>query len=238
MWPALGVACPQAERNAMEAEDRLAGTASGPALITDSCDTADSVEAHRLEFRRFFEAHHRELARLAYLMLGDPDSADDLAAEALAAAWHRWDRIRGCDHPPAYVRRIVLNMCRSRIRSLIRERDRLPAFGVSTHETADGPDVPAMLDVRAALQRLPERKRACVILRFAFDLSEQETARALGVTVGTVKSQTSKGVAELQEALGGYSPGERRRGRARRRHTAPGMLTKVIRSENRPQGSM
>ncbi|GAA4135053.1 SigE family RNA polymerase sigma factor [Actinomadura keratinilytica] len=163
-------------------------------------------EAYRREFRRFFERHHRDLARLAHLMLGDPDSADDLAADALAAAWHRWDRVRGSEHPLAYVRRIVLNMCHSRIRALVRERDRLAALGATVQEHADTPDVPAVLDVRAALQRLPERKRACVVLRFAFDLSEKETARVLGITVGTVKSQTSKGVAELQRALGGPQP--------------------------------
>ncbi|MFF5264691.1 SigE family RNA polymerase sigma factor [Actinomadura viridis] len=172
--------------------------------------TAGDGETFELEFRRFFERHHRDLARLAYLMLGDPDSADDLAADALAAAWDRWDRVRRSRHPLAYVRRIVLNMCHSRIRSLVRERDRLAEFGMTVREHADGPDVPAVLDVRAALQRLPERKRACVVLRFGFDLSEKETARVLGVTVGTVKSQTSKGIAELQRALGDRPPGARR----------------------------
>ncbi|GAA3932536.1 hypothetical protein GCM10023085_12360 [Actinomadura viridis] len=171
---------------------------------------ADEGGTFDLEFRRFFERHHRDLARLAYLMLGDPDSADDLAADALAAAWDRWDRVRRSRHPLAYVRRIVLNMCHSRIRSLVRERDRLAEFGMTVREHADGPDVPAVLDVRAALQRLPERKRACVVLRFGFDLSEKETARILGVTVGTVKSQTSKGIAELQRALGDPPPGARR----------------------------
>lgn len=187
-----------------------------------------SDEILRLEFRRFFERHHRELARLAFLMLGDQDSAEDLAADALAAAWRRWDSIRSSEYPSAYVRRIVLNLCRSRIRSLVRERDRLATVGMGVHEITNGPDVSAVLDVRAALQRLPERKRACVILRFAFDLSEQETARVLGVTVGTVKSQTSKGVAELQRALDGYFGDEA----ARRRH-GDGLLTEVIGSGDR-----
>lgn len=60
-----------------------------------------------------------------------------------------------------------------------------------------------MVDVQEALRRLPFRKRACVVLRHAFDLSEKDTALALGVSVGTVKSQTSKGMAELQRFLGG-----------------------------------
>ncbi|WP_067818256.1 SigE family RNA polymerase sigma factor [Actinomadura kijaniata] len=160
-------------------------------------------EASRAEFHRFFERHHRELARLAYLMLGDPDAADDLAADALADAWHRWDRVRAADQPLAYVRRMVVNMCHSRVRTLVRDRGRFAALAARWRERADAPDVPAVVDVRSALQRLPERKRACVVLRLAFDLSEQETARVLGVSVGTVKSQTSRGVAELVRMLGG-----------------------------------
>ncbi|WP_225993088.1 SigE family RNA polymerase sigma factor [Actinomadura rudentiformis] len=161
-------------------------------------------EAARAEFHRFFKQHHRELARLAYLMLGDPDAADDLAADALAAAWHRWDRVRDADQPLAYVRRMVVNLSSSRIRTLVRERDKFSLLGASADEHTYGPDVSAVVDVRAALQRLPERKRACVVLRLAFDLSEQETARVLGISVGTVKSQTSRGVAELEKLLRGH----------------------------------
>ncbi|SEG23185.1 RNA polymerase sigma-70 factor, sigma-E family [Thermomonospora echinospora] len=164
-----------------------------------SPDSAD--EAARAEFRGFFERHHRELARLAFLLLGDPDAADDLAADALAAAWHRWDRVRGADQPLAYVRRMVVNMCNSRIRTLVRERGGLHALQAGEREAREDPDVAAIVDVRAALRRLPHRKRACVVLRLAFDLSEQETARILGISVGTVKSQTSRGLAELARTL-------------------------------------
>jgi RNA polymerase sigma-70 factor (sigma-E family) len=153
------------------------------------------------EFHRFFEEHHRELARLAYLLSGDADAADDLAADALAAAWRRWDRVRSADQPIAYVRKIVINLAGSRVRRLIRERKKLSIVKAMAQERTEAPDVPTTIDVRAALQRLPARKRACVVLRHAFDLSEQETARLLGISVGTVKSQTSKGVAELEKVL-------------------------------------
>jgi DNA-directed RNA polymerase specialized sigma24 family protein len=53
------------------------------------------------EFQGFFRRHHRELARLAFVMLGDPDGADDLAADAMAAAWRRWARVRAADQPLA-----------------------------------------------------------------------------------------------------------------------------------------
>jgi RNA polymerase sigma factor (sigma-70 family) len=61
--------------------------------------------------------------------------------------------------------------------------------------------VPAVLDVRTALRRLPYRRRACVVLRYAFDLPEQEVAAVLGISVGTVKSQTSRGAKQLAEIL-------------------------------------
>ncbi|MFG2648163.1 SigE family RNA polymerase sigma factor [Streptomyces sp. NPDC048436] len=159
-------------------------------------------DAAAAEFHDFFERHYAELARLAHLLTGEKDAADDLAADALVALWHRWDRVRAADHPAAYARGVVANMARSRIRSAVRERRRVALFWELRSEGVDGPDVPAVVDVQEALRTLPFRKRACVVLRHAFDLSEKDTALTLGISVGTVKSQTSKGMAELQRLLG------------------------------------
>ncbi|MEV8015942.1 SigE family RNA polymerase sigma factor [Streptomyces sp. NPDC086554] len=159
-------------------------------------------DAAAAEFHDFFERHYAELARLAHLLTGEKDAADDLAADALVALWHRWDRVRAADHPAAYARGVVANMARSRIRSAVRERRRVALFWGQRSEGVDDPDVPAVVDVQEALRTLPFRKRACVVLRHAFDLSEKDTALTLGVSVGTVKSQTSKGMAELQRLLG------------------------------------
>ncbi|WP_425473018.1 SigE family RNA polymerase sigma factor [Streptomyces botrytidirepellens] len=142
------------------------------------------------------------MARLAHLLLGSSDGADDLAADALVAVWHRWDRVRVAEHPAAYARGVVANLARSRIRSLVRERRRVALFSSERSDRVDDPDVSAVVDVQAALVRLPFRKRACVVLRHAFDLSERDTARTLGISVGTVKSQTSRGIAELERLLG------------------------------------
>jgi RNA polymerase sigma-70 factor (sigma-E family) len=154
------------------------------------------------EFHAFFERHYAELSRLAHMLTGEADAADDLAADALLALWHRWDRVRAADHPVAYARGVVANLARSRIRSAVRERRRVALFWSQRDERTDDPDVAGVVDVQDALRRLPFRKRACVVLRHAFDLSEKDTALALGVSVGTVKSQTSKGMAELQRLLG------------------------------------
>ncbi|MEU9521988.1 MULTISPECIES: SigE family RNA polymerase sigma factor [unclassified Streptomyces] len=159
-------------------------------------------DAASAEFHAFFERHYAELARLAHLLTGEPDAADDLAADALLALWHRWDRVRAADRPVAYARGVVANLARTRVRAAVRERRRVALFWSQRAEPTENPDVAGVVDVQEALRRLPFRKRACVVLRHAFDLSEKDTALALGVSVGTVKSQTSKGVAELQRLLG------------------------------------
>jgi RNA polymerase sigma-70 factor (sigma-E family) len=169
----------------------------------------------RTRFEAFFQAHHRDLARLAYLLSGDHDAADDLAAEALAEAWKRWDRVMRSDLPLAYVRRIVVNLAASRVRGLVRERRSWKLLGAAWSERTEAPDTAAGTDVRAALGRLPVRKRACVILRHYYGLSEKETAATLGISVGTVKSQTSRGVAELATLLGATPAGGRKTGGAR-----------------------
>jgi DNA-directed RNA polymerase specialized sigma24 family protein len=111
---------------------------------------------------------------------------------------------------------VVANLAREWIRSRVRERRRVALFWSRSTEVVDGPDVPDVLDVRAALTRLPFRKRACVILRHAFDLSEKDTAAALGISVGTVKSQTSKAMAELESLLGTEAVGQLTAGRRNR----------------------
>ena len=158
-------------------------------------------DAASAEFHAFFEQHYAELSRLAHLLTGEADAADDLAADALLALWHRWDRVRAADHPVAYARGVVANLARTRIRSAVRERRRISLFWSQREDKTENPDIAGVVDVQEALRRLPFRKRACVVLRHAFDLSEKDTALALGVSVGTVKSQTSKGMAELQKLL-------------------------------------
>lgn len=155
-------------------------------------------------FHSFFEAHHAELTRLAYLVTGEAEVADDLAADALLEVWRYWDRVAAADSPVGYARGVLVNLARNRIRRLRRERRGLLGLAPLSAERAYARDVdvPAVVDVRDALHRLPYRRRACVVLRYAFDLSEQETARTLGISVGTVKSQTSRGVTQLTALLG------------------------------------
>lgn len=149
-------------------------------------------------FRAFFEAHYTHLSRLAYLMTGESSVADDLAADALTEVWRHWDRVQAAGDPVAYARGIVANLTRQWIRRQSRARG---LFGLLPAAASASPDTPAIIDVRAALKRLPHRRRACVVLRYAFDLSEREVADILDISVGAVKSQTSRGARQLAEML-------------------------------------
>ena len=168
------------------------------------------------EFLAFFERHSAELSRFAFLMTGEHDAADDLAADALTEVWRHWDRVNAADSPIAYARGVVANLARNRIRKLDRERRGLARIAAAwrDREPAGQGVVPTVLDVREALRRLPYRRRACVVLRHGFGLSERETAAVLKISVGTVKSQTSRGSAQLAKLLGDIPRTEGRTGAA------------------------
>ena len=144
-------------------------------------------------FDAFVMARSRKLLRTAYLLTSDHALAEDLVQTALAKAWFAWSRIEGGD-PEPYVRKIMVNTYSTWWRRRWngeQPTDELPEYAVPAH--AEEPT-----DIWRALQRLPRRQRAVVVLRFYEDLSEAETARILGCSPGTVKSQTSKAFAKLR----------------------------------------
>jgi len=152
------------------------------------------------EFDAYVVASGPRLKRLAYLLTGDLDTAEDLLQSAYAKALPRWSRIRAYDQPDAYMRRVLVNgrtsiWRRSRGREVL--TDHLPERAA--------PDAMARSDeaeaLRSALLALPAKQRAAVVLRFYCDLSEAETAALMGVSVGTVKSHTSRGLAHLRELV-------------------------------------
>jgi RNA polymerase sigma-70 factor (sigma-E family) len=177
----------------------VSGTACAPArspAIADSGERSDE-----LGFDAFARYHLPKLGRLGYTLTGDHATADDLAAETLIAAWNQWGRVLTVDRPTAYVRRIMINIALSRVRASAREQRRMRLFCADRQDVHVDPDGAAAVAVREALRELPVRRRTCVVLRHAFDLSEGDVAHMLGVSVGTVKSQTSRGMAQLQRLL-------------------------------------
>ena len=155
----------------------------------------------RQEFDAFVEARGAALLRTAYLLTHDRGLAEDLVQTALAKAWFAWTRIE--TRPEAYVRRIMVNTYSSWWRRRWNGEEAtadLPERSDPRHDARRGEDVRVdeRTDLWRALERLPKRQRAVVVLRFYEDLSEVETAEIMQCSVGTVKSQASRALAKLR----------------------------------------
>ncbi len=150
-------------------------------------------------FTEYVTARAGWLRKVAYLLCGDWHRADDLVQSAVTRLYANWPRASRADNLDGYARRTLVNTFLAEQRTSwwrrvdLRENDQDPP-------TPRG-DVEMALDLRAALERLPARQRATVVLRYFGDLPVAETARALGCSEGTVKSQTAKAVDTLRELL-------------------------------------
>ena len=144
-----------------------------------------------------YRAHLPGATRLAYLLTGDRVAAEDVAQEAFLRAASRLGALRDEAAFPAYLHRAVVNRVRNRARRLKLER----AHAEPAPPPYDLPDVATRDRLWEALQRLPHRQRAALVLRFYLDLSEADVAERLGCRPGTVKSATARGLAALRADL-------------------------------------
>lgn len=158
-------------------------------------------------FAVIFNTHHRDAVRLAYLLTSDAEQAEDIVAEAFAKVYRQWQAGR-VEDVGAYLRRAVANTANSKLRRRYLERRE------AARRTGDDRGVRTVDDDAAdrdavwqALQRLPDKQRAAVVLRYYEDLSVEETAAVLGVSEGTVKSQVSRGLDRLEQLLGASATG-------------------------------
>jgi RNA polymerase sigma-70 factor (sigma-E family) len=154
------------------------------------------------DFRSYVAARSPALMRTAYALTGNRADAEDLLQTALAKTYLSWERIRQREAVDGYVRRVMVNTQTSWWRR--RKVDEHPMGELP--ERASGRDAVSDLALHdalwTALSGLPRRQRAMVVLRYYEDLSEAETAAVLGVSVGTVKSATSRALAKLREGSG------------------------------------
>jgi RNA polymerase sigma-70 factor (sigma-E family) len=134
--------------------------------------------------------------RTAFLLTGDRGEAEDLVQLALERTARRWSGLAGS--PEAFARTVLLRAATDRWR---RRRARVQELLGDVHEPSTADDTDQLLlrrDLVAALQQLPAQQRAALVLRYFLDLSEQETARELGIGVGTVKSTVSRALDRLR----------------------------------------
>ncbi|WP_200209545.1 SigE family RNA polymerase sigma factor [Micromonospora coerulea] len=152
--------------------------------------------ASRDTFAEFVTARSPRLKRTAYLLTHDWAHAEDLLQTALVRAWSAWGRIDA--DPEPYVRRILVNVYASWWRRRWRQVEH-PMSQLPERPTADEMSrVDRRDEVWQALGRLPRRQRAVLVLRYFEDMNEAQIADAMGISVGTVKSQATKALAKLR----------------------------------------
>jgi RNA polymerase sigma-70 factor (sigma-E family) len=160
------------------------------------------------DFAAFVAAASGRLLRTAYLITGDVEAAQDLLQTALERAYRRWSRIQRTELPEAYVRRVLVNAATDgrragrRLRIVPFEES---VFGQVAGLAESGGDAADGLASRGALleciRELPPGQRAILVLRYFADLTEVDTARTLGCSVGTVKSQHARAIARLRQLI-------------------------------------
>jgi len=164
-----------------------------------------------------YAEHALGLVRLAVVVTGDRGAAEDIVQDAFLGLYRRWDQLPDMTAPLAYLRVSVMNGCRT----ALRRRSRLglwpggsggnldeaaPAGRVAPTGVAESAEASVLLGeeqrvVAAALRKLPRRQREAVVLRYYLDLSVEETAQVMGVSLGTVKSATHRALAAVGRTL-------------------------------------
>jgi RNA polymerase sigma-70 factor (ECF subfamily) len=157
--------------------------------------TVEVAEVEPLAFADFYRSERDRLARALTVTLGDGDLAAEAVDEAMVRAYQRWDRGGGFDNPGGWVYRVARNWATS----VLRHRRRAPQPQAELGPSDVGPiDEP---DVRVALGELDLKHRSVVVCRFYLGFSEAETATALNISPGTVKSRLHRGLRRLQPRL-------------------------------------
>jgi RNA polymerase sigma-70 factor (sigma-E family) len=157
--------------------------------------SADAVTA-------LYEAHALGLVRLAVVMTGDRGGAEDIVQDAFLGLYRRWDSLTDLPYPLAYLRASVLNGCRT----ALRRRSRADRAHHLSEVPSESAEARALLSeeqraVARAIRGLPDRQREALVLRYYLNLSEADTAEAMRVSRGAVKSATSRALATLGRRL-------------------------------------
>ncbi|MET7618116.1 SigE family RNA polymerase sigma factor [Streptomyces sp. NPDC005408] len=153
------------------------------------------------EFRAFVVSSWPRMLRTARLLTGHHHDAEDLVQAALAKAYVKWERIQRTEDPDAYVWRIMINANVDRLRRM-RAREWLTNRFPETAAPDRTDGLAQRSAIAEALDRLPAKQRAVIVLRYLEDHSETEVARLLGTRVGTVRSHTARALRKLRAEPG------------------------------------
>lgn len=161
-------------------------------MIENQITPAEAYVADSFEV--FYRDRWHRIYRAVAVAVRDSDLAKEAVDEAMARAFERWHAVAKMSNPEGWVYRVAMNWATSRLR-----RNRLRVREMEAPAVTYQPDPEP--GVVAAVRSLPRRQRDVVIARCLLDMSEVDTAEALGIPVGTVKSRLSRGLARLKEAL-------------------------------------
>ena len=167
-------------------------------IVTEDAQQADTPVGGALA--DLYERHVPAAGRLAYLLTGDRALAEDLVQEAFVRVVGRFRHLRVPDAFEAYLRRTIVNLHTSQLRRWRLERAYLEREGRAEASTTN-PDVDAREELWRAVLALPPRQRAAVVLRFYEDLSERETADALGCSPSAAKSLVARAMQTLRARI-------------------------------------
>jgi len=157
-----------------------------------------AIASRDAEFSAYLAARQPALLRTAYLLTGDRHTAEDLVQTALAKLYLSWDKVNRRESLDGYVRRILVNENNSLWRRAWKRSEVATEF-VPDHGVTDAYDEGEASEIWEAVQSLPRRQRAVIVLRYYEQLSESEIAHTLGISTGTVKSQASRALATLRQ---------------------------------------
>src|SRR3954451_2509439 len=147
-----------------------------------------------------FRRHYAELLRLAVVMLGSREPAEDAVQEAFVALHRNWRSLRDPEAAAAYLRSAVLNRCRSWVRRQVSQRAARPLMLIRDQESPEDATVGrAQVGALVAQMRtLARRQREVLACRFVLEMSVAETAQLLEISTGSVKAHTHRGLQALQ----------------------------------------
>lgn len=178
------------------------------ANATDVSQSPSEPAEAGLAVTALYEVHALGLTRLAVIMLGDRPAAEDVVQEAFCGLYRRWHALADTAKAVSYLRSSVINGCRTTLRR--RNRQLTGPVGLASDPPGESAESAALVSeehqqVLTAIRRLPSRQREALVLRFYLDLDEEEIAASMGISRGTVKSTTSRGLAALGRILGEQS---------------------------------
>jgi RNA polymerase sigma-70 factor (sigma-E family) len=169
--------------------------------LTPAAATMVKRQEHEAIIVELYEAEYGRLVQLARLLLRDPGGAEEVVQEAFARLYARWPRLRDPTRAAPYIRSMVCNLARDRLR-----RRRLAGREAPADTRPFLPDDAAVAgdlrrSVSSALDALPGRQRQALVLRYWADMTQREIADALGISEGAVKSHLHRGMTALATSL-------------------------------------